>query len=139
MSDNGWEQRAACAPQNRSARGKNLDWSSTDTHQKYRARAVCINECPVRKECMQFCLDQKFIHGVWGGADDYEIRRTLSVDAQGSPVERDRCPRCPYCLSRKLAIATSKSREGYKTMCTNCSLTWHMACIPTKLKSKRAS
>lgn len=113
-----------------------MDWSSTDASEKYACRAVCKSECPVRQQCLQFALDNKFIHGIWGGVDDYEIRRALSVSSMGAPSERDRPPRCPYCLSRKIDIATTKTRKGYRTVCTQCNLEWDMACIPTKLRKK---
>jgi WhiB family transcriptional regulator, redox-sensing transcriptional regulator len=132
-----WERRAACAPQNRPTAAKDLDWHSTDTEEKYAARAVCMNKCPVRSECLQFALDSKFIHGIWGGVDDYELRRTMSVDALGAPAERDRAPRCPYCCKRSLVISGSKTKDGYKTVCNRCDLIWHMAVIPNKLKKKK--
>lgn len=137
MREKPWEVEAACAPANRSNHAKHLDWFSTDGEEKYDARAVCQSECPVRKECIQFALTNKIINGIWGGVDDYEIRRTLSVDALGIPKLRDRAPRCPFCMCRKLDIERVKTRHGYKTTCTSCDLTWHMAVIPEKLKAKK--
>jgi len=133
-----WEDDAACSPQNRPDNLRDLDWFSTKTEDKYAARAVCQSKCPVRKECLETALTRREIHGIWGACDDYEIRRALSVDSLGDPIERDRPPRCPYCLSKKLDIAMNKTPRGYKTECTECGLTWHMAKIPTKIKSKAA-
>lgn len=136
-----WMREAACAPDNRSKRAKDLDWHSSDTEEKYAARAVCQSECEVRKECIQYALENKIIHGIWGGVDDYEIRRTLSVDQDGEPKVRDRMPRCPYCLGRKLSIEQKKTRHGYRTTCCNeeCGLTWNMAVIPEKLRVKNVT
>lgn len=134
-----WEGDAACAPQNRPANTEDLDWFSTDKDEKYRARAICQGVCPVRKQCIQAALTRKEIHGIWGGVDDYEIRRAMSVDCLGYPLERDRPPRCPYCLSRKLSISGQKSKQGYLAACLVCSLVWHMATIPTRLKNKKTA
>lgn len=128
-----WEYQAACP------KHPKKDWFSTDQYEKYAARAVCRSECPVRKECIQTALDSKLIHGIWGGVDDYEIRRALSVDAYGDATVRTRLPRCPFCLSRKLDISGVKTGGGYDTHCLNeeCGLTWKMAVIPAKLRKKK--
>lgn len=140
----GWERKAACAPQNRSKAAKDLDWFSTDPDEKYTCRAVCMSECSVRKWCVQTALTNKYIHGVWGGVDEYEIRRALSVDANGDPSDRDRAPRCPFCLSKNLDIASQKNAQGYYTQCLNkdadgviCGVSWYMATVPNKIKDQR--
>jgi WhiB family redox-sensing transcriptional regulator len=38
------------------------------------ARHYCA-ECPVRAECLEFALEQRIDHGVWGGASERERRR----------------------------------------------------------------
>jgi hypothetical protein len=131
-SDDSWESKAAC-------KGSDIDWFSSDKDEKYEARIICQSQCPVRRECISAALTEKRIFGIWGGVDDYEIRRTLSVDAFGVATNRTRPPRCPYCLSRALEISGTKSKKGYKTVCTKCDLTWHMATIPTKLKTKKTA
>lgn len=140
MNKNSWEDRAACAPENRTEETKDLDWFSNDSDEKYRARAVCQNSCPVRKECVQFALENRMLHGIWGGVDDYEIRRAMSVDAVGDPLERNRVPRCPYCMSRKLDIAGQRvNKKGYLTKCLNpeCGLTWWMLVIPRRMRKAK--
>lgn len=126
-----WEYKAECA------KHSDKDWFSTDQYEKYAARAVCENACPVRRECISTALESKLIHGIWGGVDDYEIRRALSVDAYGDPTVRTRLPRCPFCKSRKLDISGTRVRGGYETKCLNCDLTWSMATIPAKLRKKK--
>lgn len=127
-----WERFSACGKR------PDLDWFSSDPDEKYKCRAVCQSECPVRKRCIDTALNEPHIHGIWGGVDDYEIRRTLSVDADGEPKVRKRSPRCPYCMSRKLTISGQKTKKGYSTTCDDCGLHWHMAVIPAKLKTRRA-
>lgn len=149
MAKQDWEKRAACAPQNLPDGVDELDWFSTDKDEKYRARAVCQGLCPVRKECIAAALNRKELHGIWGGVDDYEIRRAMSVTCLGSPTERDRPPRCPYCLCRKIDVSGQKTKSGYLTQCLNtavdefgfplCGLTWYMAVIPTRLRKKAAA
>jgi WhiB family transcriptional regulator, redox-sensing transcriptional regulator len=38
------------------------------------ARHYC-SECPVRTQCLEFALEQRIDHGVWGGASERERRR----------------------------------------------------------------
>jgi WhiB family redox-sensing transcriptional regulator len=130
-----WEYSAECP------KHQDKDWFSTDQYEKYAARAVCVNSCPVRKECIETALNSKLIHGIWGGVDDYEIRRALSVDAYGEPAVRTRSPRCPLCLKRNLDISGVKTRDGYRTECMNseCGLVWNMATIPTTLRKKKTA
>ncbi len=136
MKSRTWEAKAACSPL---VRDDDLDWFSTNAEEKYKARAICQSECTVRKECLQSALDHTTTYGIWGGVDDYELRRTLSVDAVGEPVQRDRPPRCPFCTSKKLEISRSRTVRGYATKCLECELTWNMARFPAKLKAQQAA
>ncbi|HLG01168.1 MAG TPA: WhiB family transcriptional regulator [Acidimicrobiia bacterium] len=40
------------------------------------ARRVCA-ECPVRMECLEYALEHRIDHGVWGGCSERERRRIL--------------------------------------------------------------
>jgi hypothetical protein len=135
MENDHWERRASCASRNRTSQTKDLDWFSNVPDEKYEARAICQGQCPVRKDCINAALERKELWGIWGGVDEYEIRRALSVDANGDPLVRDRPPRCPYCMSKKLDIAGQKNKHGYKTSCNECETTWYMATIPQRFKN----
>jgi hypothetical protein len=137
MSLGKWRLYAACAPANRPSYAKDYDWFASDPEDKYAARAICQGICPVRKECIQEALLNKELYGIHGGVDDYEIRRAMSVDGVGDPLERDRPPRCPFCLNRKISIAGQKNKQGYRTECNDCGLIWYMAIVPTKMKGKK--
>jgi WhiB family redox-sensing transcriptional regulator len=41
-----------------------------------RALRVCEG-CPVREECLEYALEHRIEHGVWGGASERERRRIL--------------------------------------------------------------
>ena len=40
------------------------------------AQRVC-EECPVRLPCLEYALDNRVDHGVWGGTSERERRRIL--------------------------------------------------------------
>jgi WhiB family redox-sensing transcriptional regulator len=40
------------------------------------ARAICA-KCPVRRACLEFALDHRIGHGVWGGTSERERVRIL--------------------------------------------------------------
>ena len=41
-----------------------------------RARKICRN-CPVVETCLEFALEERIDHGVWGGCSERERRRIL--------------------------------------------------------------
>lgn len=41
-----------------------------------RARKICAN-CPVKQECLEYALENRIDHGVWGGTSERERRRIL--------------------------------------------------------------
>ena len=104
---------------------------SADPQEKYAAKNLCF-QCPVRKDCVKFALESKEIWGVWGGRDENEIRRTLSVNADGDEIRRDRFPQCPYCTARTSRLKTHvvDNPEGgrWTTMrlveCLDCNFVW---------------
>lgn len=65
-----WVNRAACA-------GLPSDWFFPDRGQATKAhlQAVCAS-CPVTAECLQWAVENKIQHGIWGGAS-YRARRKL--------------------------------------------------------------
>jgi WhiB family redox-sensing transcriptional regulator len=40
------------------------------------AQRICV-ECPLRKPCLEYALDNRVDHGVWGGTSERERRRIL--------------------------------------------------------------
>ena len=42
-----------------------------------RAKAIC-NACAVRKPCLQYALDIREPHGIWGGLNELERKQALA-------------------------------------------------------------
>ena len=42
----------------------------------YRARRICV-DCPVAAQCLDYALEERIEHGVWGGCSERERRRIL--------------------------------------------------------------
>ena len=124
-----WQDKAECAkPDNRD---KMESFFSEDPREKSEARALCFS-CPVRKDCVKWALENNTIWGIWGGKDEGEIRRTLSVSWNGQESRRQRFPQCPYCNARpnKLHTLVVDVPGGgrWNTMklvkCEACDFTW---------------
>jgi WhiB family redox-sensing transcriptional regulator len=47
------------------------------------ARRICA-ECPVKAACLEYALEYRIDHGVWGGASERERRRILRRRRTGS-------------------------------------------------------
>lgn len=41
-----------------------------------KAKRICA-ECPVRMECLEYALENKVNHGIWGGASERQRRKML--------------------------------------------------------------
>ncbi|MBM3663259.1 MAG: WhiB family transcriptional regulator [Actinobacteria bacterium] len=44
------------------------------------AKRVCA-DCPVKNQCLEYALDNRIDHGVWGGTSERERRRILKARA----------------------------------------------------------
>lgn len=124
-----WQSEALCAkPINRNK----IDWFfSPEFEKKYAAKNMCFT-CPVRKQCLQWALEHRQIWGVWGGRDEVDIRRALSVSYLGEETRRRRYPNCPYCTARPNKLETSivqlDSSGRWNTAkvvtCLECGFAW---------------
>ena len=124
-----WQRDAICAlPENR----ESAEWFfSQEFEDKYAAKNLC-HSCPVRSDCLQWALEHKQIWGIWGGRDEIEIRRALSVSFTGEEMKRQRPPHCPHCSAwpSKLSVSVEHLPNGgrWKTAkvvtCSECGFSW---------------
>lgn len=130
MSDElNWQADATCAK--RENQDKVDFFFSSKSEERTEAKKMC-GVCPVRRDCAKWALEERQVWGVWGGLDEVELRRTLSVNADGMEIRRDRYPRCPGCRAtcEKLMTETVPRPGGgrWATMrvviCVECDFTW---------------
>ena len=98
-----WQKESLCSKKEH--RKLQNFFFSTDPTEKYQAKNLCFL-CPVRRECLKWALEHRQIWGIWGGKDDGEIRRALSVSWNGQEVRRERYPQCPFCSARPNKLST---------------------------------
>jgi len=124
-----WQRKAECAkPENQKYMN---NFFSKVFEEKYEAKNMCFS-CPVRKDCLQWALEHRQIWGVWGGKDEVELRRTLSVSFNGEETRRRRYPNCPYCTAwpQKLEVSVEDVPGGGRwttakvVTCTECGFSW---------------
>jgi len=117
-----WQEQARCAVDDPEI--LNICFNDEDSEIDYTdaAKEIC-SQCPVRRQCLQYALDNEERFGVWGGADESTRRWALSIDQYGKPIQRIRNMKCPYCSSAALA-SVSKTRTRTQIRCTTCQLTW---------------
>lgn len=114
-----WAKDAAC-------QDTEIDFFSTRTEEKRKAKALC-NECPIKQICLQTALDNGERFGIWGAADEIELRKVQAIDAFGnSHVSTQGKIRCPMCgpLSTRYLEVTVRKRTNTHIRCTNCGLKW---------------
>jgi WhiB family redox-sensing transcriptional regulator len=124
-----WQKASLCS---RKENEHMIEWFfSEEPDEKYAAKNLCFS-CPVRKDCIKYALEEKQIWGVWGGRDENEIRRILSVDANGDEYRRGRYPQCPYCFARTSKLKTyivdlpggGRWTTARVVECTDCEFKW---------------
>lgn len=124
-----WQKDSLCAEaKNRHA----IDWFfSSKQEDRYKAKNLC-HQCPVRKDCLQWALEHRQIWGVWGGKDEVDIRRTLSVSYAGEEIRRRRFPKCPHCNARPEKLRTGvvdipgggRWTTAKIVFCVECNFSW---------------
>lgn len=124
-----WAKDAACKD------AEEVDFYSQDPLEKKLAKSIC-DECPVKFLCIQTALNNHERFGIWGGADEIELRKDQAINAKGeSHVSTQGKIRCPLCgpLSTKYLEVVTRHRTRTDIRCTNCGLEW----TPRKLINKR--
>lgn len=130
MTNPVWQDDALCAD-------STVDFFSQDTKEKKKAKAICA-ECPVQFLCLQNALDNAERFGVWGGADELELRKDQAINSAGEPhISTQGKIRCPNCgpLSTKYLKVITRHRTRTDIQCSNCGLHW----VVRKLINRRES
>lgn len=89
------------------------------------AKDIC-NACPVKRQCLEFALNNHIVHGTWGSVDEAELRRDQSMGADGKRHDWNRPIRCPDCgpNSTRFLEVVEYHRTKTEIKCTNCDLQW---------------
>lgn len=67
-ADQNWRAFAMCS-------GGDPDlWFASGAQEHKLAKRVC-RQCPVRRQCLEYAMDEPVDHGVWGGLTERERRR----------------------------------------------------------------
>jgi WhiB family redox-sensing transcriptional regulator len=127
--DMSWQSEGICVKKENE---KYIDLFFSDVaEERYQAKNFCYT-CPVRRDCIKYALEAKQLWGIWGGKDENEIRRTLSVDADGIEYRRGRYPQCGYCSARTSKLKTyiidlpggGRWTTARMVECTDCGFKW---------------
>lgn len=129
LSDFDWQREAVCAQPVHS--GKMEAFFAETYEQRTPARALCTG-CPVKRECLKWALEGKHIWGVWGGLDEQDIRRVLSVSSSGQESRSQVFYGCPHCgthisnMSAKTVTSPNGGRWSKSRMvaCHDCGFEW---------------
>jgi hypothetical protein len=102
------------------------------------SKAVC-KRCPVRRECLEYALEGRLVHGVWGMLDPLELRFALGRDASGEiwTYARENV-KCVYCRGNTEAIRRNDHDDFVTRQCTSCGFSWERAERPPKRRRRTA-
>jgi WhiB family redox-sensing transcriptional regulator len=81
-----WSRRAACLDEDPELFFP-ISLEGPSRSQVERAKKVC-GTCPVREPCLEYALDTKQAHGVWGGTDSLqrrELRELRELNPEPAP------------------------------------------------------
>lgn len=109
------------------------DWFSDNPVVELKTRQLC-SRCPVKFECAQTALNTRENWGIWGGMEEFRMRRALGVNAIGDPRIHLRKLLCPFCYSDDLEVASKKEYRGYPVKCRSCGIEWPAYRTPDKAK-----
>jgi len=98
--DDRWQDRASCKGMTDTfypVVGKG-QWDPGGTPEERRAKAVCLEQCPVRSQCLDVALANREPAGIWGGLTERERSKLTRRRREASP---DRpCQRCGVPFSK---------------------------------------
>lgn len=103
------------------------------------SKKVCKG-CPVRRDCLEYALEGKQVHGVWGMLDPLELRFALGLDAKGElwTYQREHV-KCVFCRSRTTSTRKDETAESVTRKCIACGFKWQRAERPVRKRRRRAT
>ena len=77
-----WQVKAACRGPHAAVffPPSHFERKDEKLQREERAKAIC-GECPVRQPCLQYALDIREPHGIWGGLNEVERKHLLLREA----------------------------------------------------------
>ena len=74
-----WQERAACKGPQAAIffPPSHAERKDERESREQRAKAIC-GECPVRGPCLEYALDIREQHGIWGGLNEMERKQLLA-------------------------------------------------------------
>ena len=103
-----WQLRARCRELIDAGEMTADQWFPSRGEDVKPAKGVCLEECPVRAECLAFALDSVEQHGIWGGASERERRKM-----RRGRTRRAMCAKCrlPFLISAGVSAVPAKCDE----------------------------
>lgn len=82
LSPDAWQAKAACRGPQAAVffPPPHFERKADRLERERRAKAICT-ECPVQSECLDYALDIKEPHGIWGGLNEHERRALVDIPA----------------------------------------------------------
>lgn len=106
-----WRHQSACQDEDRTIFFPTTIAPDTEDEPPYpppEAKEIC-DLCPVRKECLEYALENRIPYGIFGGQSAYE--RSLIL----RPLTRKRCPGCG---------SDEVITLGRNQVCVACAISW---------------
>lgn len=109
--DRSWIEQGACV-------GSDLDFFALERREWLVLKAVCL-ECPVRLECLSYALETRAAFGMWGGANQREIREAGGYDSYGNAYPYTKALHCPACRDFRQVTLVKRVAS-----CGRCGFEW---------------
>ena len=80
VADPTWQMKAACRGPQAAVffPPPQFERKADRLERERRAKAIC-GECPARQECLEYALEIREPHGIWGGLNENERRSLIDV------------------------------------------------------------